>query len=134
MSGSPASSRLTVAETALFTAYLIHLYSLEKGKEVTRVRLSRDSVRWLSIRANLKEAFIEDWIEELASEWGWIAFPHGEEFGLVDASVVPGWVIIGTKRIVEDRQKLRRGDLSPLAKMRDALQGRKQIDEGRTED
>ena len=45
----------------------------------------------------------DDWIEELATEWGWIAFPHGEEFGLIDASVMSGWVRIGTRRIAEDR-------------------------------
>ncbi len=63
-----------------------------------------------------------------ASEWGWIAFPHGEEFGLVDASVMSGWVRIGAKRMAEDHLKQRRGDRSVLVKMRDALKRREQND------
>jgi hypothetical protein len=58
-----------------------------------------------------------------------MAFPYGEEFGLIDASVVPGWVRIGTKRIAEDRLRLKRGDRSVLDKMRDALKRRKQNDD-----
>ena len=116
-----AAPRLTVEETALCIAYLIYLYAIEKGKDVTRLRLSRNSVRWLSLRATLRDAFVYDLIEELESEWGWIAFPHGEEFGLVDASVVPGWFRIGTKRFAQDRLKLKRGDRSVLVKMREVL-------------
>jgi hypothetical protein len=58
---------LTAEEAALLTAYLVHLYEVEAGKEVSRFRLSRDSVRHLGLRSNLKEAFIADWSEALAS-------------------------------------------------------------------
>jgi hypothetical protein len=125
MSNQFVSTRLTAEETALCTAYLIYLYTQEKGKDVTRLRLSRNSLRWLSLRATLKEAFVDEWIEELATEWGWIAFPHGEEFGLIDASTMSGWVRIGTKRIAEGRLKLKAGDRSVLVKMREALGPRK---------
>jgi hypothetical protein len=126
--------RLTAQETALCTAYLIHLYTKEKGKDVTRLRLSRNSVRWLGLRGILREDFVDDWIEELATEWGWIAFPHGEEFGLIEASVMSGWVRIGTRRIAEDRLKLKRGDGSVLEKMRVALAQRKLNDDDLAED
>jgi hypothetical protein len=134
MSTQFVSTRLTAEETALCVAYLIYLYTQEKGKDVTRLRLSRNSVRWLGLRATLKETFVDDWIEELATEWGWIAFPHGEEFGLIDASVMPGWVRIGTKRIADDRLKLKRGDRSVLVKMREALARRKLTDDDLAED
>jgi hypothetical protein len=123
------STSLTAEETALYAAYLIDLYAREKGKEITRLRLSRNSLRLLSLRANLKQAFVDDWADELATEWGWIAFPHGEEFGLIDASAVSGWVRIGTRRIADDRLKLKRGDRSALVKMREALAGRMLTDE-----
>jgi len=126
--------RLTAEEAALCTAYLIYLYTQEKGKDVTRLRLSRNSVRWLGLRGILREAFVDDWIEELATEWGWIAFPHGEEFGLIDASVMSGWVRIGTRRIDEARLKLKHGDRSLLDKMREALAQRKLRDDDLAED
>jgi hypothetical protein len=134
MSVQFVSSRFTVEATALCTAYLIYLYQQEKGKDVTRFRLSRNSVRWLSCRATLKDAFVLDWMEELASEYGWIAFPHGEEFGFVHASVVSGWVRIGTKRIVDDRLELKRGDSSVLEKMRDTLAQRRLNDDDLADD
>jgi len=90
-------------------------------------------MRWLGLRANLKDAFVADWIEELDAVWNWIAFPHGEEFGLVHTSAVSGWVRIGTKRVAEDRQKLKRGDRSVLLKMREALEP-VQTDEDQGED
>jgi len=65
-----------------------------------------------------------------ASEWGWIACPHVEEFGLVHASVMRGWVRIGVTHIAEDHLKLRRGDRSALLKMREALKRREQNDNG----
>jgi hypothetical protein len=64
--------------------------------------MSRNSVRWLGIRANLKDSFVADWIEELAAVWDWIAFPHGEEFGLIHTSVVSGWVRIGSNSAPTD--------------------------------
>jgi hypothetical protein len=128
------SPRLTPEETALLTAYLIHLYEAEKQKELTRFRLSRDSVRLLGLRANLKEAFITDWIEALANGWGWVAFPHGEEFGLVRVSTISGWVRLGTKRVSEARKKLKRGDRSVLIEMRDALAQLQQEEDTTEED
>jgi hypothetical protein len=57
----------------------------------------------------------------MASDWGWIAFPHQEEFGLIRVSAVSGWVRIGTKRISDELRRLRRGDPSVLTKIRDTL-------------
>jgi hypothetical protein len=113
--------RLTAEDAALLTAYLIHLYETEKGKEISRFRLSRDSVRRLGLRLNLREAFTAEWAEAMASDWGWIAFAHREEFGLIRISAVSGWVRLGTKRVSEDLRRLRRGDCSVLTKIRDVL-------------
>jgi hypothetical protein len=125
LTDSPRFPRLTAEETALVTAYLIHLYENEIKKEISRLRLSRNSVRYLGLRDNLREAFVADWIDALA-QWGWIAFPHGEEFGLVHASTISGWVRIGTKRVAEDRKrlaKLNSADRSVLLdKMRTTLE------------
>ena len=66
----------------------------------------------------------------LATEWGWIAFPYGKAFALLDASVVSGWVRTGAKRIAEDHPNLRRRDRSALVGMRAALKRREQNDNG----
>lgn len=126
---------LSAEETALVTAYLIHGYEQEKGKELTRFRLSRDSVRLLGLRANLRDAFAEEWRDALASEWGWIAFPRGEEFGLIRSSAISGWVRLGTKRLSDDRRKLKKGDRSVLDRMQSELMAAKvQDDEEQEED
>lgn len=113
MRGLP-SMRLSTTEAALVTAYLIRKYEDERGKPITRLRLSKSSLRRLALRHRLREAFVQDWQDELASGWGWIVSDHGDEFGLVRSEVISGWVRIGTKRIASERQKLRRGDRSVL--------------------
>jgi hypothetical protein len=117
---SDSVARLTPDEAALMTIFLVHRYELEKGKEVTRFRLSRNSVRLLGLRANLRDAFAEEWRDALA-EWGWVAFPRGEEFGLVRSPVMDGWVRLGTKRIRDERKKLRDGDSEVLARVKKEL-------------
>jgi len=115
------NNRITPEEAAMFTAYLIHTYEQAKGKAVTRCRLGRGSVRLLGIRSTLREAFVLEWIEALATDWGWVAFPVGEEFGLVRISAVEDWVKLGTKRVADIRKRLKKGDRSALDEMRDEL-------------
>lgn len=66
----------------------------------------------------------------VASEWGWIAFPYGKAFALLDASVVSGWVRTGAKRVPQDHPKLGRRDRSALVGMRAALKRPEQNDNG----
>ena len=123
MDTDTTSSRLSPAEAALFAAYLIHTYEQEKGRNITRLRLSRQSVRRLALRHRLREAFIAEWQDELASV-GWIAFEHGEEFCLIRTDAASGWVRIATKRVAAEREKLQRGDRSVLETLREALVGK----------
>src|SRR5260221_4865702 len=106
-----AFRRVTAAEAALVTVFLINRYVAEKGKEVSRLRLSRSSVRRLALRANLRESFVEEWRDALATDWGWIAFPLGEQFGLIRDDSVSGWVRLGTTRIAAQRKKLKTCDV-----------------------
>ncbi|MBY0337194.1 MAG: hypothetical protein K2X11_11310 [Acetobacteraceae bacterium] len=109
--------RLTAEETALFTAYLIHTYEEEKGKKTSRCRLSRRTVRLLSLRTNLRDAFIKDWIDALASDWGWLAFEFGEEFALIRSKSVEDWTRLSSKRVSDTRKSLAQGNLMTLDMM-----------------
>jgi hypothetical protein len=102
----PTAPPLFAEETALLVAHLASMYGKEKGKETTRFRLSRTSVRFLSLHENLREAFVAEFVDALA-RFGWVAFPRGEEFGLIQKSAIAGWVRIGTKRVMDDQRALR---------------------------
>ncbi|MGO9432028.1 hypothetical protein [Rhodoblastus sp.] len=51
-------------------------------------------------------AFVAELIDALA-RFGWVAFPRGDEFGLIQKSAIAGWVRIGTKRVMDDQRALR---------------------------
>lgn len=67
----------------------------------------------------------------VASEWGWIAFPYGREFPLLDASMVSGWVRFGARPLAEHRLNSKGNDRSALVEMRGALKRREQNDNDR---
>lgn len=116
----------------MFTMFSIQDYEDAKGKPVTRCRMSRDSVRMLAMRSSLREAFVAEWAEALESDWGWIAFEHGGEYGLIRASAVEDWIRLGTKRMAERRKRLKRGDRSVLDEMLEHLK-REIPDDGDTD-
>jgi hypothetical protein len=99
------SPPLTPDETALAAVYLLRQYETETGKELSRFRISRTTLRFLSLHSNLREDFITQWIDAIA-RWGWIAFVHGEEFALIHNSSTAGWVQVGAKRLADERNKL----------------------------
>ncbi len=92
---------------------------------VTQVLLSQDMNLFIGRTGVLQRS---SFVTFLATEWGWIAFPYGKAFALLDASVVSGWVRTGAKRIAEDQPNLRRRDRSALVGMRAALKRREQND------
>ena len=110
MESPNAALRPSADEVATFTAYLIARYEDDKERRISRFRLSRDSLRRMAQRTVLRDAFIEDWREALASIHGWLAFPRGEEFGLLRDDAIDGWVRIGTKRVQSERSRMRQGD------------------------
>lgn len=102
------------SELAILTVILIQRYSLERGKEVSRFRLARTSLRRLAIRDALRDALVDDWIDVMALEWGWLTFKHGEEFLLLKADTAKTWTKIATKRCDDLIKRLRKGDMSAI--------------------
>ncbi len=117
----PRFYRPSAADVAMLTIYLIRAYDQEKGKTTTRARLSEQTLRVMGSRINLRAAFKDEWIEELAA-LGWSAFPVGDHFGIIRTETTEGWVRIGSKRIRDQLQRIHRGDVGALAEIEKAIE------------
>ena len=74
-------------------------YADEKQKEYTRHRVSKNSLRVLSGRERIHDAFIEELIEEFA-RLGWHFFTHSDtEYAVLKAEKVNVWAKLGTSRV-----------------------------------
>ena len=100
----------TSSEVALLVALLIQRYSAERGKEVSRFRLARSSLRRLAIRARLRDALVDEWVDVMALEHGWLVFTDAEEFLLLRKNSAATWTKIATKRCDDLIKRLRSGD------------------------
>ena len=116
METATPSPRLTAEQAAIVILYVIDQYRREKEKDVTRLRFSRSTMRKLCLRKNLHESFAGEVITELA-EWGWTMFPAGDDFALVQTSVLSSWLRLGSKRISAERRLLRKGDFRIISDM-----------------
>jgi hypothetical protein len=86
----------TSYETAALVLHLLKTYDDEKNKNSTRFRISRRSLRRISLRARLEDAFVDELFSELAG-LGWAAFPIDDNIALVANTTVEDWPRIGTK-------------------------------------
>ncbi len=84
----------TSSEVALLVALLIQRYSAERGKEVSRFRLARSSLRRLAMRARLRDALVDEWVDVMALEHGWLVFADAEEFLLLRKNSAATWTKI----------------------------------------
>ena len=104
----------TSSEIALLVVLLIQRYSTERGKEVSRFRLARNSLRRLAIRARLRDALVDEWVDVMALEHGWLVFADAEEFLLLKKESTATWTKIATKRCDDLIKRLKRGDRTAL--------------------
>ena len=91
---------------------MVQRYGKERGRDVPRVRLARNSLRRLAIRDQLRDALVDDWIDVMALEHGWLVFRHEEDFLLIKAEATKTWTKIVTKRCDDLIKRLRHGDRS----------------------
>ena len=86
------------------TAQLILLnarsYEEERGRQLSRYRFSQATLRKLSGRLALRERFVSD-LEEEVAELGWLFFPLGADFAVLDISKADSWTKLGWKRLKE---------------------------------
>lgn len=97
---------------ALLAALNVQRYASEKGKALSRVRLSRSTLCAISKRKTFRRAFMDELHESLES-LGWMFFelPDGG-FGLLEASSVAGWTKISSSRISKEVSAISKGRMS----------------------
>lgn len=89
---------ITSYQTALLILRAHEAYEAESDRALTRFRLNRKTMRKLSGRTNLRDAFIDDVREELI-EFGWSMFPVGDQYALLRLDRVDSWQRIAAGRI-----------------------------------
>ena len=122
------------AELAILVILMVQRYSRERGREVSRFRMARNSLRRLAIRDRLRDALVDDWIDVMALEHGWLTFTHDEEFLLLKAETSKTWTKIATKRCDDIIKRLRKGDGSAIDDAAGEIDRPSSSDEGDDED
>jgi hypothetical protein len=97
------SNRIGAEHTAKVLLINLEDYCNEKGKAVSRFRMSRDSLKRASNRKTLRESFVIDVIDAMA-QLGWSTVDPGtmdsdNELAFIRTSMIDGWTRIGVLRI-----------------------------------
>lgn len=122
------------SELAILVVLMIQRYARERGREVSRLRLARNSLRRLAIRDRLRDALVEDWIDVMALEHGWLTFTHDEEFLLLKVDTTLSWTKIATKRCDDIIKRLRKGDAAAIDDAAGEIEEPPSLDEEDNED
>jgi hypothetical protein len=85
-------------EAALILLYALAERGQRRGKELTRARVSRVTLKRLWNRESLSEAWLAEVNDWLLSA-GWTLLHAGSTFGVVKKSIVENWPRITSKRI-----------------------------------
>ena len=96
-------NRLKASNVAVLIVLNAFLYAEDKGKAITRYRMTRRSFKLLSRRQALHVTFIASVSEEL-QELGWqmIEDPDGN-FAFFDIDIVDNWARLSISRVKEFR-------------------------------
>lgn len=102
-------------QCAMLVAYLFTTKQSEAGKEVTRARLTENTLRRIFVRQRITPEFLLE-VQEWLLRAGWALFPAGESYAAVKVRVVSGWGLISSKRIADELRKVAWGqfDFSSL--------------------
>ena len=112
--------RVDQREAAMLLLYAIEERGQRRGKELTRARLSRVTLRRLWNRESLSEPWLAEVNNWLLSA-GWTLLSTGSTFGVVKKSVVENWPRIASKRIQEVLDKVATGSFE-FAKVEQLLE------------
>jgi hypothetical protein len=102
-------------EAALLLLHAIEERGQRRGKEMTRARLSRATLKSLWNRENLSEPWL-DGVNEWLLSAGWTLFYAGTTFGAVKSSVVENWPRVASRHTEDILDEVRQGifDFSKL--------------------
>jgi len=101
-------------ELAVLVALLIQRYTAHRGKQVTRFRLARRTLRKMAGRPKLRDQFVDKWLDVMALEHGWLVYAGAEEFLLIKSGAAKGWTKIAAKRVDDLVKRLNEGDLTAI--------------------
>lgn len=77
----------------------LSLYGEEKGKDVSRARLSKATLKAISKRKHIKQGFISTLFDELL-ELGWFLGDQGEdEYFLLRLNKIQSWTRVASSRV-----------------------------------
>ncbi len=106
---------------AYLTVQMLRAFEKEHGKEISRFKMTKRTLRHLAARGSLRGAFIEDWEAEMA-DLGWIVFEIDDSFGLVRHQIVnSSWPRIASKRIDRLVQRVRRGEPDAISEISEGM-------------
>jgi hypothetical protein len=103
---------------SLVTSREKQLKEKETGKEVavSRFRMSETTFERLANRKRIPTEFLAE-VQEWLFDAGWTLFFTGSTYAMIKSDTVDGWVRLGSKRIADQLEAVRRGtfDFSLLA-------------------
>jgi hypothetical protein len=99
----------TGREAALLLRLALKERGDRRGKEMTRARLSRVTLKALWNRENLTEQWLAEVNEWLLSA-GWTLFHAGTTFAVVKTSVVENWPRVASKHLALQIEETKRGE------------------------
>lgn len=103
--------RVSVDEAALLLRRLLDEtdnVQSSKGKRFSRARISKLTLKRLFFQDELDPQFVERVGKKLL-EAGWVLFPAGKMYGVVEAHMVDNWIRISSKLIGDDLSKVGKG-------------------------
>jgi fido (protein-threonine AMPylation protein) len=98
-------------QCAMLIAHLLATkqQEMEKGREITRARLSEITLQRLFKRRRISPEFLAE-VQEWLFRIGWVLFFAGATYAVVTMKVVDGWGRISSKRIGDDLEKVGAGE------------------------
>ncbi|ORL52840.1 hypothetical protein B7H18_05030 [Pseudomonas putida] len=96
---------ISAQHTAKAILINLSIYSEIKGKEISRFRISRDSLKRASNRKALRESFVADVIDHLA-QLNWSCVDRGtmasnNELAFIQTPKIEAWPRLGVSRVLK---------------------------------
>ena len=79
------------SELSQLVALLVQRYSEHRGKDISRVRLARKTLRRMAGRPQLRDGLVDKWITQMDAAQGWLVFVEAEEFLLIKSETAKTW-------------------------------------------
>lgn len=99
-------ARISPKQVALLLELMRRRREEETGRTTTRYRVSASTLRTISGRSRLRDAFLDELMDAMI-EIGWLIIPSGDNFGVLSSDAIESWPRIASRRI---RQELSRAN------------------------